>query len=182
MSGSVRHAGAQTFIPERAHHAELVDLADLLQQPHHAAGASEATLNTAAGRRPLPPEIIEVLLTVAEAMARGLAVTVAPVHTTLTTQQAADLLGVSRPTLVGLLEQGQIPYEKPGRHRRVRLADLLDHQRRIRDQQATALDEMVERAESAGLYDLDQADVQEALRRARQRRVPSPRSAPGAGG
>lgn len=180
MSGPVRHAGAQTFIPERAHHAELVDLANLLQQPHHAAGASEATLNTAAGRRPLPPEIMEVLLTVAEAMARGLAITVAPVHTTLTTQQAADLLGVSRPTLVGLLEQGQIPYEKPGRHRRVRLADLLDHQRRIRDQQATALDEMVERAESTGLYDLDQADVQEALRRARQRRVPSPRSAPGA--
>ncbi len=181
MSRPARAADAQTYLPERTHHAELVDLAALLQ-PHHATGASEATLDTPAGRRRLPPEIIEVLLTVAEAMARGLAVTVAPVHTTLTTQQAADLLGVSRPTLIGILDQGQIPYHRPGRHRRIQLADLLDYQRRIRDQQGSALEEMVERAEAGGLYDLDQADIQQALRRARQRRKPSPSAVPGTGG
>lgn len=50
-----------------------------------------------------------------------MAITVAPTHTVLTTSEAADLLGISRPTLVRLLEAGEIPYEQPGRHRRVRL-------------------------------------------------------------
>lgn len=173
---------AQTYLPERAHHSALIELADLLQQTQHATGTPDASLLTTLGRRPIPHEIIEILLTVAEAMARGLAVTVMPLHPTLTTQQAADLLGISRPTLIGLLEQGQIPYHRPGRHRRIQLADLLDYQRRTREQQATALDEMVERAEATGLYDLDPTDVQQALHQARQRRVPSPRAVPGTGG
>ena len=64
----------------------------------------------------LPREIFEVLSSVVEAMARGQAVTIAPVYQLLTTQQAADLIGVSRPTFVRLLDGGEIPYERPGRH------------------------------------------------------------------
>ena len=84
------------------------------------------TLSGPSGERlVLPPAVFEVLRDVVAAMAHGQAVTIAPVHQRLTTQEAADLLGVSRPTLVKLLESGAIPFEQPGRHRRVRLADVL---------------------------------------------------------
>ncbi|KAA8829369.1 helix-turn-helix domain-containing protein [Bifidobacterium tissieri] len=74
--------------------------------------------------RPLTPELADILMKVADQLSRGRAVFVAPYDTSLTTQDAADFLGVSRPTLVKLLERGEIPFEKVGRHRRVTLADL----------------------------------------------------------
>jgi excisionase family DNA binding protein len=69
----------------------------------------------------LPPELRALLADVVRAMRRGQAVTVAPVSQQLTTQQAADLPGLSRPTLIKLLEAGRIPHETPGRHRRLRM-------------------------------------------------------------
>ncbi|OXM99324.1 helix-turn-helix domain-containing protein [Bifidobacterium vansinderenii] len=74
--------------------------------------------------RPLTAELADVLLKVADQLSRGRAVFVAPYDTSLTAQDVANFLGVSRPTLVKLLEQGKIPFEKVGRHRRVLLADL----------------------------------------------------------
>jgi excisionase family DNA binding protein len=102
----------------------------------------------------LPPEVFEVLRQVVLAMSQGLAITVAPQHTVLTTSEAAHLLGISRPTLVRLLEAGEIPYEQPNRHRRVRLADLLAYQERTQRARAAGLDEMVRTGEEDGLYDL----------------------------
>ncbi len=111
----------------------------------------------------LPDELYEVMKDVAAALSQGLAITVAPQHTVLTTGQAADLLGVSRPTLVRLLETGEIPFDKPGRHRRIRLGDLLAYQQRARRARAAGLDEMVRAAEDAGLYDLpDDASIERA--------------------
>lgn len=102
----------------------------------------------------LPDELFDVLHDVATALSRGLAITVAPRHTVLGTGEAARLLGVSRPTLVRMLESGAIPYSRPGRHRRIRLDDLLAHQARSRRARAGGLDEMVRAAEDAGVYDL----------------------------
>jgi excisionase family DNA binding protein len=102
----------------------------------------------------LPDELYEVLKDVVAALSQGLAITVAPQHTVLTTSQAADLLGVSRPTLVRLLEAGEIPFDKPGRHRRIRLGDVLAYQERSRRARAAGLDEMVRASEDAGIYDL----------------------------
>jgi excisionase family DNA binding protein len=102
----------------------------------------------------LPPEVFDVLRDVVEAMAQGQAVTIAPVHQRLTTQEAADLLGVSRPTVVKLLESGAIPFEQPGRHRRVRLADVLAYRERASVDRRAALDRMVEIADEADMYEL----------------------------
>lgn len=100
----------------------------------------------------LPAEAYRVLREVLGAMANGLAITVVPQHTRLTTQEAADLLGISRPTLVKLLEDGEIAYEARGRHRRVRLTDLLDYQKRSRTERNRQLDEMVAEAGELNLY------------------------------
>jgi len=101
----------------------------------------------------LPPEVFEVLVDVVTAMAQGQAVTIAPVHQRLTTQEAADLLGISRPTFVKLLEDGEIPYEQPGRHRRVRLSAVLAYRKRHSVQARNALDRMVEIADESGMYE-----------------------------
>ncbi len=91
----------------------------------------------------LPPEVFEVLREVVAALAQGQAVTIAPVHQRISTQEAADLLGISRTTLVKLLEDGEIPYEQPGRHRRVLLYDVLAYRKRQSTKARQALDDMV---------------------------------------
>ena len=101
----------------------------------------------------LPGEVYAVLRSVAEAMSRGLAITVAPHNTQLTTQEAADMLNISRPTLVRLLEEGEIPFEQRGRHRRVRLADVLDYQERSRRERRAALGELTRTASEDGTAD-----------------------------
>lgn len=120
-------------------------------------------------RTPLPPEVRHVLANVVEAMRRGQAITVAPLAQRLTTQQAADLLGISRPTLVKLLEDGRIPYETPGRHRRIRLADLLAFQEVSRGERRDALRELTIDAQEVGLYDQPNEDYQGALKEARRK-------------
>lgn len=121
---------------------------------------------------PLPMEAYQVLVKVVESMRAGKAITVAPLDQRLTTQEAADFLGISRPTLVKLLEQGEIAYERPaaGRHRRMRLSDVLDYQRRKREERRTTLDQITAEAAEAGLYE-EVPDYSEALRKARKHRA-----------
>lgn len=120
---------------------------------------------------PLPAEVYRVLRQVVEVMRQGKATLVAPQGLLLTTQEAADFLGVSRPTLVKLLEDGLIPFEKPNRHRRVRLQDLLDFQAGRRDERRAALNRLTEEASELGLYDGSPADYATALKSARRRRA-----------
>jgi excisionase family DNA binding protein len=101
----------------------------------------------------LPAELVQVLTAVIVAMANGQAITIAPHHQVLTSQEAADVLGVSRPTLVRLLDGGRIPYEQPGRHRRVLLRDVLDYAEQRRHERREALDELVQIGEEAGMYE-----------------------------
>lgn len=109
----------------------------------------------------LPDEAFRVLSEAVRAMQQGQAVTVAPVDQLLTTQEAADFLGISRPTLVKKLEDGLIAFERPsgGRHRRVRLVDLLQYRDGRRVERRKVLLELVSEAQRAGAYDAGTDDV-----------------------
>ncbi len=118
---------------------------------------------------PLPPEMYRVLRQAVEVMRTGKAALVAPQNLLLTTREAADLLGVSRPTLVKLLEDGAIPFDQPNRHRRVRLQDVLDHRARRHAAQRAALDQLTEETSALGLDEHSAADYTVAIESARRR-------------
>lgn len=103
----------------------------------------------------LPEQVYKALLNVVKAMSKRQAIAVVPIEKKLTTQDAADFLGISRPTLIKQLESGAIPYEKlPGsRHRRILLSDLLDYQSRKREQRRELFRKMTRDAEEDDLYD-----------------------------
>lgn len=103
-------------------------------------------------RTELPKPVYELLVKVATAMREGKVIALVPETEELTTQAAANLLGVSRPHVVKLIEEGRLPCHKVGAHRRIRMKDLLAFQR-LRDQsRREALDELARRAQEAGLY------------------------------
>ncbi|CAK0740370.1 DNA-binding protein [Gammaproteobacteria bacterium] len=90
----------------------------------------------------LPGHVLQILLGVLAEMAKGNAINLIPIHQEISTQEAADLLNVSRPFLVGLLEKGEMPFRKVGSHRRIFFKDVLDYKERIDAQRNQALNEL----------------------------------------
>ena len=90
----------------------------------------------------LPGHVLQILLDVLSEMSRGNAISLIPHHQEVSTQEAANLLNVSRPFLVGLLEKGEIPFRKVGAHRRVLLTDVLAYREKTEQLRTNALDEL----------------------------------------
>lgn len=161
MSTSLTEETYLTEDPER-----LATLYDFLAAHQEQVGSSPPARHLLIGAGPgehveLPEEVHRVLTQVVDAMKAGLAVSVVPRTMRLTTQQAADLLGVSRPTLVGLLGKGEIPFEQHGTHRKLLLTDVLSFRERRKAQQYSTLD---------ALYEDDDATIEEVLARSRDAR------------
>jgi excisionase family DNA binding protein len=105
------------------------------------------------GDAALPPAAHNAIKQMLETLAGGGGAAVLSLDAELTTQQAADILGVSRPTLVKYLEDGTLPFHTTGVHRRVKAADVFAYLERARANQDAALDEFVAINQRAGLYD-----------------------------
>ncbi|MEL6656162.1 MAG: helix-turn-helix domain-containing protein [Bacteroidota bacterium] len=101
----------------------------------------------------IPRSALQLLADILKEMGKGRIVSVVPIATEMTTQAAAELLGCSRPHLVKLLEAGEIPFTKIGKHRRVMFEDVVAYKEKTKAEQKALLIEMMQSDEESGLYD-----------------------------
>lgn len=168
MSTSPAAVKETFFAPEAPRTGEIYDFIEAHTKQAGAAPQPQFFLSGSTGgdQVKIPSEIYEVLVKAVEAMRKGLAVTLTPRSMTLTTQQAADLLGVTRPTLVKLLDSGKIPFEKPGTHRRVKLEDVLSFKEKRKVEQYAALSSLGDVDDSlVSVEELKQARAEAGRRR-----------------
>lgn len=102
---------------------------------------------------PIPSSLRRVLVAAARQLAEGNGVSIMAVTAEVTTQQAADVLNVSRPFVIGLLDKGEIPFHKVGTHRRVQLRDLLAYRRRRDAARRAVIDRLASEAQELGIYE-----------------------------
>jgi excisionase family DNA binding protein len=153
MSATEPRTRDRTYAPSPDDIAQAKELFDRLEEDLVATG--KTVLMSASGQTlELPQTLFEVLRFVGATLASGNGVTVVPRATKLTTQGAADFLGISRPTLVKLLEGGAIPFETVGRHRRVTLDDVLAYQETERARRRTVLAQAARNNQASGMLAL----------------------------
>ena len=99
----------------------------------------------------LPASALRLLVRILEEMARGNAVTLIPVHAELTTQEAADMLNISRPSLIHLLDEGKIEFRRVGTHRRVRFEALMEYKRQVDTERRKVLKQLAAYDQELGI-------------------------------
>ncbi len=99
----------------------------------------------------VPISALHLLLEALTEIGEGNAVSIISIHAELTTQEAADVLNVSRPFLVNLLERGELPFHKIGTHRRIRYQDVIAYKERIDTKRRKALDDLAEQAQALNM-------------------------------
>jgi excisionase family DNA binding protein len=145
-------AGGPLVADDRERQA-LGELDRLLCKASAAQAAGALKLEGANGEAVMIPDsALQALCQVVHHLASGRAVTLVPAGRELTTQEAADILNVSRPHLIKLLEQGDIPFVRTGTHRRIQLSDLMAYKRQRDTQRHEALSRLTQMSQELGLY------------------------------
>ena len=148
LDQSIRRMMPVSVPPEQQ--TDLEAIFRLFDQVAHGRGkrASQCHLTGPSGESvPMPDALFYLLGRMAEVLARGDAVSIVPVARELTTQQAADLLNVSRQYVVRLLDEGRIPHNKTGKHRRLHVDDVLAFKRKRDRKRTAALDDLTRMSE-----------------------------------
>jgi excisionase family DNA binding protein len=178
---TAEHLESQTYLPDehdQTAHDQMAVLASFLDAHYSKTGGRPERRYFLAGAEEheqieLPEALHQVLVQAVAALQAGKAVTISPTMTKLTTQQAADLLGVSRPTVVRLMEENELPFERVGNRRKVLLKDLLTYRDARRRRQLQAIvDTSVEISEEEAAE-----VVHERLKRIRKQRAEQRRQA-----
>jgi len=99
----------------------------------------------------IPKKALSLLFEILSNMAEGKSLTLIPSDTEVSTQQAADMLNVSRPHLVKLLEEGEIPFKKVGTHRRIELKNLIEYEKKLKENRNEKLDFLAKQAQDLNL-------------------------------
>jgi excisionase family DNA binding protein len=142
-------ASPECVIPPEKEQESIAQLAQILSRE-----SAQPKLVTSNGEEILIPEsVCNILRQAVQAMASDRAVSIVRYNRELTTQQAANILNVSRPFLVKLLDEGAIPYIKVGSHRRIRFKDLIIYKEHRDRKRRKLLDQLIEMTEEAGLYE-----------------------------
>lgn len=142
-----------TLEPSTFKESDLELLAAFLHRTPSGIGRTPPALLSPDGKKQVIPfPIYETLTAIVDALTRNQAVSIIPTNTKLTTQQAADFLQVSRPTLIKALESGAIPFTKVGRHRRVLLTDLIRYEENLRVGRKAFLQEQTRESAADGSY------------------------------
>ena len=142
----------QPAVPNETTAAQAAEAADTLSRflRHHpgvSAASVSLTADDSSATLEIPGHALGLLVDILTEIANGNAVTVAPIHAELTTQQAADLLNVSRPYLVKLLDERRIPHRRVGNRRRILLVDLIDYKHRDEAERRAIVDELTAEAQ-----------------------------------
>ena len=144
MDTSVLHEPISMPASEEEQIGELYKLLDL---------GVPALVGPNGERLDLPESVYRLLKGIVKNMQQGRTIMLVPEQTHLTTQRAANILGVSRPHVVKLLDSGVIPFHKTGSHRRVFLQDVIAYAKDRDTKRKKALDEIAKQAFEDGLYD-----------------------------
>lgn len=148
-----QHNQRSILEPSTFHEADLELLFSFLHSAStEGEGAQPALLSPDGKKQVIPFPLYDTLTTIVDALAHNKAVSITPTDTKLTTQQAADYLQISRPTLVKILESGDIPFTTVGRHRRVLLADLIQYEEKERRERKAFLQEQTQESSADGSY------------------------------
>jgi len=141
---------AHRQLPPSAQDAAIARVSgQLLSRYVHEKRALTLRVTDADQERPieLPAGAVALLMDILEAMAAGRGVTLMPENVELTTVQAAEMLNVSRPFLIKLLDDGAIPHRKVGKHRRIRMEDVMAYKTAIDREREAVLDQLVAEAQ-----------------------------------